>query len=453
MSIESKNNDNVSNLDALNDVSLDSLHNPQEPKTTQPITTGSVEPQQPTTPITTEVDLANEDNNTPPANENNEVNTNSIKTFDDLVNVLSTKTSDTLSDDENEQLSNLVDSFGGDALNKDGAIVNEDGVILFTAEQVKYFITNDELPVDDNGNFVNATGDIIKSKVELYRDTTTVGTVMNALAKNFNISYDDNYMPDDTEDSIVDLVNKVVKVVDNRSVEQYLKSNPALDSLRKHLQLHGTADGFNANTVNYDNVDIKNLSTETKKAYITEAYKVSGRTLSPAYSKYLDSLGEEDYNLEVDDNLKVLKKHQIDNQQQVDNDLKQKQINAEKEAQAYWSSVTNTVKNGKLANINIPLPEREGFLTYLTTPIQNGKSQDILDAEKDTVESDLLMSYLRYKGNDISALAKNIATTNNVQSLRERMAKNKIRNANSDKGTKPKTQDNYIPSLSDLNLR
>ena len=89
----------------------------------------------------------------------------------------------------------------------------------------------------------------------------------------------------------------------------------------------------------------------------------------------------------------------------------------------------------------------------MTTPIQNGKSQDILDAEKDTVESDLLMSYLRYKGNDISALAKNIATTNNVQSLRERMAKNKIRNANSDKGTKPKTQDNYIPSLSDLNLR
>ena len=149
----------------------------------------------------------------------------------------------------------------------------------------------------------------------------------------------------------------------------------------------------------------------------------------------------------------MLKKHQIDNQQQVDNDLKQKQINAEKEAQAYWSSVINTVKNGKLANINIPLPEREGFLTYLTTPIQNGKSQDILDAEKDTVESDLLMSYLRYKGNDISALAKNIATTNNVQSLRERMAKNKIRNANSDKGTKPKTQDNYIPSLSDLNLR
>jgi hypothetical protein len=47
----------------------------------------------------------------------------------------------------------------------------------------------------------------------------------------------------------------------------------------------------------------------------------------------------------------------------------------------------------------------------------------MLDADKDTVESDLLMSYLRYKGNDISALAKNIATTNSVQSLRERMQK------------------------------
>jgi hypothetical protein len=64
----------------------------------------------------------------------------------------------------------------------------------------------------------------------------------------------------------------------------------------------------------------------------------------------------------------------------------------------------------------------------------------MLDADKDTVESDLLMSYLRYKGNDISALAKNIATTNSVQSLRERMQKNR-RNASSDKGIKPKTQE------------
>jgi hypothetical protein len=64
----------------------------------------------------------------------------------------------------------------------------------------------------------------------------------------------------------------------------------------------------------------------------------------------------------------------------------------------------------------------------------------MLDADKDTVESDLLMSYLRYKGNDISALAKNIATTNSVQSLRERMQKNNRRNASSDKGIKPKTR-------------
>jgi hypothetical protein len=461
MTIESKNNDGVSNLDALDDVSLDNVHNPQEPKTTDSNTTGDAvkkEDQNPA-PDKSKEDQPDPNKTTSQTDDNSNDGSddtgtsNPIKSFDDLVNVLTTKTSDTLSDEENDQLSDLVDSFGGEALNKEGAIVDAEGKILYTSDQVKHFLTNDSLPVDDNGNFVNANGEIVKSKVELYRDTTTVGTVMNALAKNFNISYDDNYMPEDSEDSIVDLVNKVVKVVDSRSVENYMKSNPELDSLRKHIQLHGNADGFKANAVNFDNVDVKSLSSETKKAYITEAYRASGRTLTPAYSKYLDSLGEEDYNLEVSDNLKVLKANQETNRQQVDNDLKQKEITAENEAKQYWASVTNTVKNGKLANINIPLPEREGFLTYLTNPVQNGRSQDMLDADKDTVESDLLMSYLRYKGNDISALAKNIATTNSVQSLRERMQKNNRRNASSDKGIKPKTQDNYIPSLGDLNLR
>jgi len=457
MIIESKNNNDATNIDSLNDVSLDNIHNPQPP-TNQPSTTGNeidVANKNPApSTIEEEEEDATKQTNTQStteeeANANKELST--IKSFDDLVNILTNKTSDTLSDEENDQLLDIVDAFGGQALNKDGAVVDAEGKVLYTAEQVKHFISTDTLPVDEQGNFVNAAGEVVKTKVELYRETTTVGTVMNALAKNFNISYGDDYMPDDTEDSIVDLVNKVVKVVDNRSVAQYMQNNPELDALRKHIQLHGSAEGFKANAVNYDNVDLKSLSTEVKKAYITEAYKVSGRTLTPAYSKYLDSLGEEEYNIEVDDNLKVLKQHQITNQQQVDNALKQKEIDAQEEAKAYWNSVTTTVKNGKLANINIPLPEREGFLNYLTSPVQNGKSQDMLDAEKDTVESDLLMSYLRYKGNDISALAKNIATTNSVQGLRERMAKNNKRNANSDKGAKPKTHDNYIPSLGEIN--
>lgn len=456
MTIESKNNNDATNIDSLNDVSLDNIHNPQPP-TNAPIITGNEINDASKNPLPTTVTDEDDKTNVPATTDadtaldaNNEFV--GIKSFDDLVNILTNKTSDTLSDEENDQLLDIVESFGGEALNKDGAVVDAEGKILYTAEQVKHFISTDTLPVDAQGNFINANGEVVKTKVELYRETTTVGTVMNALAKNFNISYGDDYMPDDTEDSIVDLVNKVTKVVEGRSVAQYMQNNPELDSLRKHIQLHGTAEGFKANAVNYDDVDLKALSTDVKKAYITEAYKVSGRTLTPAYSKYLDSLGEEDYNNEVDANLKVLKQHQTTTQQQVDNALKQKEINAQEEAKAYWNSVTTTVKNGKLGNISIPLPEREGFLSYLTDPVQNGRSQDMLDADKDTVESDLLMSYLRYKGNDISALAKNIATTNSVQGLRERMAKNNRRNANSDKGTKPTTHDNYIPSLGEIHL-
>lgn len=464
MSIESINN-GISNLDALNDVTLDSIHNPQEPNTNVPNPTGDDDKNpkpnkdgeeegdknKVTPPATPPVQNNNGDNND--GNPNDIINDFvPIKSFDDLVNLLTTKTSETLTDTENEQLADLVESFGGEALNKDGAIVDAEGKILYSPEQVKHFITNDELPVDDKGNLVNANGDIVKTKVELFRETTTVGTVMNSLAKNFGVAYADDYMPEDTEDSIIDVVNKVAKVVEARSVANYFKTNPELEAYRKHLQLHGSAEGFQGNTVDYDNVDIKDLTIEKKKAYIAEAFKAVGKTLTPAYSKYLESLGEEEINLEVQDNLKVLKTQQDNAKQQVDNALKQKQQQQEAEAKQYWNDVTTTVKNGKLSNINIPLPEREAFLTYLMTPVQNGRSQDMIDADNDTVESDLLMSYLRYKGRDISALAKNIATTQAVAGLRERMQNNKRRNTSSDKGAKPKTQDNYIPSLGEVNF-
>lgn len=469
MSIESMNNNGVSTLDALDDVTLDGIHNPQEPITNVSNTTGNHNQDGNQNPTPNKDDeegvdknkgtssaspvIQNHNTDNPDDNpDNDSSNFVPIKSFDDLVNLLTTKTSETLTDTENEQLAELVESFGGEALNKDGAIVDAEGKILYSPEQVKHFITNDELPVDDKGNLINANGDIVKTKVELFRETTTVGTVMNSLAKNFGVAYADDYMPEDTEDSIIDVVSKVAKVIEARSVANYMKVNPELEAYRKHIQLHGSGEGFKSNNIDYDNVDIKSLSIETKKAYIAEAFKAVGKTLTPTYSKYLESLGEEDINLEVQDNLKVLKTQQDNAKQQVDNALKQKQQQEEAEAKQYWNDVTTTVKNGKLANINIPLPEREAFLTYLMTPVKNGRSQDMIDADNDTVESDLLMSYLRYKGRDISALAKNIATTQAVAGLRERMQNNKRRNANSDKGAKPTTQDNYIPSLGEVNF-
>lgn len=451
------NNDN--SISSLDDISLEGVHNPQEPNPTTPSSTGGSANDK---DITSDVDVDFGDNKPKDTDKPKEVNTNkedtndnstvSIKSFEDLVNLVGTKSTEDLSDEENEELSDIVSAFGGEAFNKEGAIVDEDGTVLYTAEQVQHYLSNDELPVDEQGNFVNAAGEVVKTKSEIFRETTTVGTVMNALAKNFNVTFNDSFIPDDTEDSIIDVVNKVVGVVKNSSVENYMQANPELEAFRKHLLLHGSASGYNSTAVDYDKVVIKDLSKEAKQIYITEAYKASGRTLSPAYAKYLDSLGEEDYNLEVSDNLAVLKKHQASKQQEVDTQLKQRE---EQEAQAteqYWNTVTNTIKNGKLSNINIPIPEREAFLAYVTTPVQNGKSKDMLDAEKEDVNTDLLMSYLRYKGNDISALAKNIAATNKVQTLREKMSKNKQRNASSDKGHKPRTQNDYIPNLGEVNL-
>lgn len=446
-------------IDSLDGISLEGIHNPQEPNTTPPINTGgdnqtSVPPVVPENPIITnkgdndgtgEGDSANTSNT-----DNNSDASFSIKTFDDLLTIVTTKEAKDLTDAENEELVDIVDTFGGEAFSKDGAILNADGKVLYTAEQVKHYLTEGDLPINDNGDFVNADGEVVKTKSELFREQTTIGTVMNALAKNFAVSFNDNFLPADTEDSIVDVVNKVVSVVQESSVKEYMEANPELEAFRKHLILHGSAKGYTSSAVDYDTVIIKDLSKEAKQIYIAEAYKASGRTLTPAFSKYLDSLGEEDFNTEVAANLVVLKEQQQLRQDQVNSKLREKQVEEARNAEQYWNTVITTVKNGKLSNITIPLPERQAFLAYLTTPVENGKTRDVLDAEVENIDSDLLMSYLRYKGNDISALAKNIATTQQVQTLREKMNKNKRRNVSSDKGHKPTTQNDYIPNLGEV---
>ncbi len=398
------------------------------------------------------IDAQNSNNQNNTNNNDDNTDVNLINSFEDLINVVKNKATADLTDEDSTELLSIVDAFGGQSFNTDGEIVDAEGKVLYTAEQVKHYLTNNELPVDENGNFVDASGNVIKDKNELFRENTTVGVVMNALAKNFDIAFKDDFLPEDTESGIVDLVVKVAKVLNSSSVENYMKANPELEAFRKHLQLHGTADGYKTSTVDYDKLDYKTLTKEAKQAIIKEAFTSTGQQLTPNYLKYLDTLSEEDYNTEVSANATVLKEQQKQKKELVDKQLKEREETQQKEAEQYWNTVTNTIKNGKLPNINIPVAERDAFLSYVLTPVANGKSKDMLDAEKEDINSDLLMSYLRYKGNDISALARNIAQTQQVQGLRERMAKNNTRNNSSDKGKKPTTQNDYIPSLGEINL-
>jgi len=444
-----KPNDQISSLD---DVSLEGVHNPVEPIPNTPSSTGNPQ-QQAVDPLAT---VINKEDVVviPPVDNTDAIPTFNIKSFEDLTALLTTKTSDQLSEEENNELSDIVDAFGGTGFNDKGEIVDANNAVLFNADQLKHYLETSELPVDEQGDFVDANGNVIKTKTELYRESTTVGTVINALAKNFEVSFADTFMPDDTEDSLVDVVNKVVGVVEKGSVERYMQANPELEAFRKHLLLHGSPKGYNSSVVDYDKIDVKTLSKEAKALYVSDAYKASGRNLTPAYAKYLEGLDDETYNTEVLDNIKVLKDIQTNKQKEIDTQLKLKEEQRKQDAQKYWSTVETTIKSGKLSNLTIPIPERDAFLAYVTTPVKDGITKDMLDAEKEDVSADLLMSYLRYKGYDLSVLAKNIATTQQVQSLRDKIGKNKARNiSNSDKGRLPKTQnDNYIPNLSEVNL-
>ena len=455
------NEQNKTNVDSL-DFTMEDLHNP-----TDSSSTGNPDPNAPVPPVPpnpnpadpnpganpTSEELADKDKKDT-ADDNGDNGGGepviTIKSIDDLKKLLTSKTTEQLTQEESDELSDIAETFGGTAFNTNGELVDDDKKVLFTAEQVKTYLETGNLPVDDNGDFVNANGEVIKTKVELFRANTTVGSVMNALAKNFNVDFKETYLPEDTEDSLIDVTNKVVAVVRNTAVENYFKANPELESFRKHLILNGKPEGYSASAVEYDKIVIKDLSKEAKKAYITEAAKTIGKPLTTNYLTYLDSLKDEDYNIEVAQSLTVLDENQTKRKESLEAQLNQKKADEEKELANYWNTITNTVKNGKISNINIPILEREAFLSYLTTPVKDGKSKDILDAESDDAEFDLMMSYFRFKNKDISQLAKNIANTSKVATMRERLNQNKPRNFNSDKGIKPTTQKDYIPGLNEI---
>jgi len=464
MATENENKeDNTSNIDnnleALDQISFENLHNEDNQTTNDSSLTGNagktaeqLKEEEEKEKEKKKTELENNNNTDNDSDNSNDDSINIINSFEDLLNIVKNKDTANLSEEESKELLNIVDTFGGEAFNAEGQIVDADGKILYTAEQVKHYLTNNSLPVNENGDFVDAEGNVVKNKVELFRENTTVGVVMNALSKNFDISFKDDFLPDDSEDSIVDIVAKVAKVLSSSAVENYMQSNPELEAFRKHYLLHGSAEGYKSSTVDYDKLDYKTLTKEAKQAIIKEAYTSTGQQLTANYLKYLDTLSEEDYNTEVMTNASVLKEQQKQKQINIDKQLKEKEIKEQQETEKYWNTVTNTIKNGKLSNINIPLAEREAFLSYILTPVSDGKSKDMLDAEKEDINSDLLMSYLRYKNNDISALARNIAQTQKVEGLRERMAKNNKRNTSSDKGKTTKTQNDYIPSMNEINF-
>lgn len=321
--------------------------------------------------------------------------------------------------------------FKANGVDDKGNLVNAQGNLVLSAEDFRDFVDNDNLPVNENGEAINALGEVIKSKEQLLQDNSVIVPVREAVETNFGIKLPEGTEFPDTTEGIVKLVQESVKQLNVGVIKNYLETNPEIKGFAQHLALGGTAENYSPSNINYKEINVKTLDEVSKLEFLKRSFGLQGNPNPDSIIKLIQKEGEEELNKQVGAALTFLDAKQTQTNQLRDQQI-QHQIKAQEEADnRYWNDVQKTVLNGKLGSLDIPVKERQAFFDYMAKPINDKyESAEAQDIAKDSMEFELMVSYLRYKKGDVSQLVENLAKTKQVKSLSDRVNKfNGINNA------------------------
>lgn len=388
-------------------VSLDALFS-------EPIDTGQAAPQEPTPQDPTPAQTQNVQT---PARVDDEPEV----TGTEFERHLSIFTNPSINEEDKAVRQSVLDLFGGNTIDNSGNILNAKGEVIINADDVANYINDEVLPLDANGNFVDNAGRIIKSANDLAKDNSLVEEVKYAMAQNFGVQYDANVEFPDTTDGLVNLVKETVERKTIGAVREFLDSVPELKSLYQHLAAGGTAENFTTAYVDYSAINVKTLSQDAKIAMIRKSLDAQNNPMAEDLIELISKSSDDEITKATTKALLHLDSKQEQEIADRDQQLRQTRQQEEQATANYWKQVEATVSKGTLGNLVIPAQERKAFFDYMAKPVdKNMNSAEALAAQKDTEEFSLLVSWLRYKGGDISKLVDNLAKTQKVQSLRER---------------------------------
>ncbi len=343
-----------------------------------------------------------------------------INTFEDLLPHLGNST-----DAGVVQLkTDVLTVFKGNSIDAQGNVLGQNNEILLSAENFKKYVDTGDLPLNDKGEVVNAQGIVVGKSNEV--PTPTIELVRNKLQENLGIEFKnpDILSLEDTEENLVALTQEAIKLKSVLAISNFLDAQPEVKGLYQHLALGGTVDTYSASNLDYKSIDIKKLEEGGKLDLLNKMFTLQGVPSKDNLIALIKNAGEEELNKNVSAAILYLDTNQKQKNEARDNQLKQLAIQEAQETTEHWNKVQDVVKGGKVGEIVIPLAERDAFFNYMALPVNDDMiSANDLKAEQDSLEFQLLVSYLRFKGGDISKLAKGIAGQNRVITLQERSAK------------------------------
>lgn len=426
------------------EINLDNILNTGENsnrQSTTPPTTPPATPSVVTNPPAKVVDPVS----TQDTNVINEENSNNFKA---LLNSFIDES--TLDADNKSIRTDLLAKYKGTSFDESGNILNDKGEVVAPFDTLlKDSLEEDTIITDAEGNQIDAEGKIVKTKVELAIENTIVNKWHAESGYEF---VDENgntkiYTDDEAghKEFHTDLVNQQGK----EWREAFFNQVPELAEITKHLLSGKTIDTYKS-TIDYSTIDIKTLSPADKEKYIRESYagvdkaRVDGLIQLFKDSNTLDS--------EVEKAIPALIAKDAENKKQRDLDYQQAVKNEEAKQMAYWNNVEQVVIKGQLNDIKIPDADKSAFFDYLSTAVDSkGNSKEFLDSQKETLEQQLQIKYLRFKGYDLSKLVETKVKEAKVLSLKERIKQSaKIKSTpvnDANKSTTSRGQDITIDAM------
>ena len=375
---------------------------------------------------------------------------------DNLTSLLSADDS-SLSEEDRTLKNTLLSTFGAAGIDANGNLVNEQGQVVLSKDSLDKYIDTGEVLLDAQGNQIDETGKIIKPASEVNVANTIIELSKNAIEQELGFTLlDSEGKPKSYSNSVegsTELLKDVATNATVNAVTAFLNSNPELKDIYFHLANGGKLADYTASNIDYTTVDVTTLDRTGKLNYIKQSFEQQGLKNAGSLIKTLEQSSDEALTQAAADAIITLKQVSEDAKVQREREY---QLNQQKEAQAleeYWNNVNSVITNGKLKDINIPNAEKDDFFKYLAVPINSkGESQEMIDAEKESEEDRLLLSYLRFKKFNLNDLVNLKAKTNRLEQLRSRVGipNPKIENAQARTNGGQQGSPNSFPTLDQI---
>ena len=341
-----------------------------------------------------------------------------------------------LSTEDRQLRETVYSTFGAVNVDSHGNLLNAEGKVVLSADNLDKYIDTGEVLTDAKGNQIDEAGNILKPASELVNANTLVELSRQNFEKEYGYSLLDAEGKPKVYSNSVEGSSQLLKdVADNatiNAVSSFLTGNPQVKDIYFHLANGGTLEDYTSSNVDYGSLDLTDMSKEAKLHYIKQSFERQGLKNSASIMKTLEMSSEETITSTAADAIITLKQISEEKAVERENAYKAQQLAQEQEVDKYWNEVSSVIKGGKIKDITIPDAEKDGFFKYLAVPINSkGESQEMLDVEEEDTDFNLMISYLRYKKYDLSKLVTARAKVNKLDELRNRVGVSnpKIENA------------------------